>query len=104
MEWADFSARDCAKMKPNLSRIPKLTTMRDSNPITGEVWVVDENKHQVASFRVKLPQCHLMGAIDSTMDASRNLLLAEALIEHLYSVWDIERCAQDKDAGKPKKN
>jgi len=75
-----------------VSRLPKLRTMRDSDPITGEVWVVDENNHCVASFRVMLPECHMAGATTETMHASRNKTLADALIEHLMAMWDIERC------------
>lgn len=75
-----------------IPRLPKLRTMRDSDPITGEVWVVDENNHQVACFRIKRPECHLKGATKDIMDASRNMVVAQSLIEHLYTMWDIERC------------
>ena len=75
-----------------VSRLPKLRIMRDSDPITGEVWVVDENNHCVASFRVMLPECHMAGATTENMHASRNKVLADALIEHLMAMWDIERC------------
>lgn len=71
--------------------------MRDSDPITGEIWVVDENNHWVACFRIKRPECHLAGATKDTMDAGRNLMLAKELIEHLYSMWFAELCATNYD-------
>lgn len=73
------------------SKIPMLRTMRDSDPITGEVWVVDENNHQVACFRVKRPECHMKGATKDNMDAALNLDLAKSLIEYLSDRWNIER-------------
>lgn len=70
-----------------VSRTPHLRTMRDSDPITGEVWVVDENNHQVACFRVKRPECHLHRATSEVMDASLNFMLANALIDYLVDLW-----------------
>ena len=73
-----------------MNDIPKLRTMRDSNPITGEVHVVDENNHQVACFRIKRPECHVKGANTDVMDAGRNMVMAQSLIELLYVMWEHE--------------
>lgn len=68
-------------------RLPSLRILRDANPVTGQVWVVDENNHQVACFRIKKPECHLSGATTEVFDAWRNMMMARALIEHLSFVW-----------------
>ena len=61
--------------------------MRDSNPMTGQVWLVDENNHMVATFKIMRPECHIAGANHENVDASRNLTMADALIEHLEFMW-----------------
>jgi hypothetical protein len=71
----------------NAAKIPKLRTMRDSKPITGQVWVVDENNHMVASFNIKRPECHLARSTSEILDSSLNLAMAQKLIEHLNERW-----------------
>lgn len=69
------------------SRLPKLRIMRDSNPVTGQIWVVDENNHMVASFKIMLPEYHVKGATVENVDIYNNILMAKALIEHLECIW-----------------
>lgn len=72
-------------------RIPQLRILRDTQPFPGAVWVVDENNHQVACFRVKLPECHLKGATTETFNAGLNLQLAQEFIHDLQSIWATAR-------------
>lgn len=71
--------------------LPKLRMLRDTNPITGQVWVVDENNHCVAQFRIKKPECHIANATSDIMDASLNHEMAEALIINLHSLWTLKQ-------------
>lgn len=71
--------------------LPKLRMLRDANPITGQVWVVDENNHCVAQFRIKKPECHIAKATSDVMDAGLNHEMAEALITRLNTQWTIRQ-------------
>lgn len=69
-------------------RIPELRTLRDSNPITGEVWVVDENNHVVASFKIKNRESHLKQFTgEESVNAGLNKEMAESLIQELQNGW-----------------
>ena len=73
-------------------RIPQLRILRDTVPfMTGTIWVVDENNHRVATFAVKLPECHIKGATTETFNAGLNLDLAQEFIHDLQSIWATAR-------------
>jgi hypothetical protein len=77
-------------------KTPKLelrSSVTRSSP--GEVFIVDENNHIVASFRVRTPDCHFADRAErENYDASINLDAAKWLLEEIQRRWQTDSYAR----------
>lgn len=85
-QWVEEDLANCTAMNTR----PRLRVMRDSDPITGQVWVMDETGRTWASFAIRHPD-------SGEMMASRNLDEARWFIDSLRMGWMCR--AIDREAG-----